>query len=82
MLTKEKIPVRKINVQREVEKVSRWGIATEDKKQIPKYVRDLELGIGTGHIIVPGTVLTYLTNLRTPLEFFKKPVSKLTPKDT
>jgi len=82
MLTKEKIPVRKINVQREVEKVSRWKISTEDKKLIPNYVRDLELGIGTGHIIVPGTVLTYLTNLRTPLEFFKKPVSKLTPKDT
>jgi len=82
MADKKKIPVRIINIQREVKNVGRWKIAVEDKKLIPLYVRDLELGIATGNIIVPGTVFTYLTNLRVPLEFLKKPVSKLKPIDT
>jgi integrase len=82
MADREKIPVRHINIEREVKRVSGWDIAEEDKKLIPRYIRDLELGIGTGNIIVPGTVLTYITNLRTSLEFFKKPVSKLKSADT
>ena len=76
-----KIPIRIINIEKQIENIKNWDIAEQDKKDIPKFLRDLQLGKLTGNQMNSGTLITYITNLKISLEYFKKPSSKLIEKD-
>ena len=76
-----KIPIRKNRIKNQLTKIKAWKISSEDKKQLLSFFKDLELGKVTGNQMKPGTLETYVTNLRIGLEFIKKPTSKLVEKD-
>ncbi len=82
MTNTEKIPIREINIKKQIENVKNWKISQEDKKSIKEYIRDLQIGKITGNQPCAGTLTGYLSNLRIALEFMKKSSSKLTSKDT
>ncbi|MBS3092540.1 site-specific integrase [Candidatus Pacearchaeota archaeon] len=76
-----KIPIREINIEKLLSKVKGWEISDEDKKDLFSFFKDLEIGKVTGNIMKPGTLSTYIINLRISLEFLKKPISKVEEKD-
>ena len=77
-----KIPIRIINIEQQIENIKKWKISEKDKKDIPIFLRDLEIGKITGNQITAGTLNSYLTNLKIGLTFMKKQTLKLTQKDT
>ncbi|MEK6818706.1 MAG: site-specific integrase [Nanoarchaeota archaeon] len=82
MVNKIKIPLRVINTEKQLLGVKKWKIAEIDKKSVALFVKDLQLGKITGNQMCAGTLWVYVTNLKIALEFLKKPVSTITPKDT
>jgi integrase len=82
MTNNEKIPIRQINIKKQLDNVKNWEISSEDKKSIKDYIRDLQIGKITGNQPCAGTLTGYLSNLRIALEFMNKPTSQLKPKET
>lgn len=77
-----KIPIHHRNVKARLKALSEWNIDNEDKKDLLKFLNDLELGkVNKGKKIGEARRLKYLTCLKIPLEFWNKPASKLTEKD-
>ena len=76
-----KIPIRKNRLEIQLLKIKDWKISNEDKKILLLFFKDLELGKVTGNQMTPGTLETYVTNLKIGLEFLKKPTSQLEEKD-
>lgn len=73
-----KIPIHKRNLAVRKKSISKWKIAEEDKKDLLKFLEDLELGkVNKGNKITEARRLKYLSILKVPLEFFKKSISKL-----
>lgn len=69
------LEVRKLSIQK-------WSIPGEDKKDILRFLDDLALGkVNKGRKISEARQIKYLDILKTPLEYFRKPASKLTLKD-
>jgi integrase len=77
-----KIPIRIIDLNKQVENIKNWKISDEDRKSVPQFFRDLQIGKITGNQPSDGTMMGYLSNLRIALEYMNKPTSKLTIKDT
>lgn len=72
---------RNIEVRKEAVK-SKWDISQEDKKDLIKFISDAGLGkVNKGKRISEARQLKYLDILKTPLEYFNKPTSKITLKD-
>ena len=78
----EKIPNREFDLNANLERVKKWKISEYDKKMIPKFIRDIEIGKITGNQPSAGSLIGYLVSLKIALEFFGKPSNKLTNKDT
>lgn len=59
-----------------------WNIQEETKKDLLKFLEELELGkVNNGNKISEVRQLKYLDMLKIPLEYFNKPISQLTTKD-
>jgi len=73
-----------INLDARIKAVkTKWKISAEDKKDLIRFLRDLEIGkVNKGIKISEARQLKYLDMLKIPLEHFNKPVPQLTPKDT
>jgi integrase len=77
-----KIPIHQRNFKARLKTLSEWKIDKEDKKDLIKFLNDLELGkVNKGKRIGEARRLKYLTILKIPLEFWNKPTSTLTEKD-
>ena len=77
-----KIPIHKRNLNARKKSISKWDIAEEDKKDLFRFLDDLELGkVNKGNKITEARRLKYLSILKVPLEFFKKSISELELKD-
>ena len=77
-----KIEIHNRNIEARIKSSKDWNISAEDKKDFLKFLDDLGLGkVNKGFKVSRARQLKYLDLLRTPLEFWKKPTSKLTLKD-
>ena len=77
-----KISIHIRNLEARKAGIKSWIIAEEDKKDLLKFLDDLEFGkVNKGVKISEARQLKYLDIIKTPLEFFNKPSSKLTLKD-
>ncbi len=77
-----KISIHNRNLEARKLSIQRWKIAIEDKKDILKFLDDLGMGkVNKGRKITEARQIKYLDTLRRPLEYFGKPVSKITLKD-
>jgi len=62
--------------------IQQWRIAANDKKSLVRFLEELELGkVNKGRKITSSRQCKYLDVLRTPLEFFGKPVAKIALRD-
>jgi integrase len=77
-----KIPIRTIDIEKQIASIKNWNIAKQDKTDIVKFLRDLELGKVTGNQVCERTLGDYISKLKIGLEYMNKPTTKLTPKDT
>ena len=82
MTNNVKIPIRTIDLNKQLGNIQKWKISEEDKKSVPQFFRELQIGKITGNQPSDGTIMIYLSDLRIALEYMKKPTSKLTSKDT
>jgi integrase len=81
-MTNIKIPIHNRNLAAWQDAVHKWDIADEDKRDLHRFLQDLALGkVNRGKRISEGRQIKYLYVLKTPLRFFKKPISKITLKD-
>lgn len=79
----QKISIHNRNLQVRKDSIKNWKISDEDKKDLIKFLEDFSLGkVSRGKRIGEARQLKYLDMLKIPLEFFKKPTSKLIVKDT
>ncbi len=77
-----KIEIHNRSVGKRKEGISEWKISNDDKKDLIKFLEELELGkVNKGRKITESRQSKYLDVLRTPLEFFNKSTNKLTLKD-
>ena len=77
-----KIPIHRRNLEVRKDSIKHWKISKEDKKDLIIFLEELGLGkVNLGKKITETRQLKYLDILKTPLEFFNKPTSKLTLKD-
>lgn len=77
-----KIPLHNRNLEARKESLKKWKIPDTEKKEILKFLNELELGkVNKGKKISPQRQLKYLDILKIPLEFLNKPTSKLILKD-
>lgn len=77
-----KISIHNRNLDKRIESIKGWKISEEDKKSLPKFLEDLELGkVNKGKRIEKARQLKYLEILKISLTYFKKPASKLTKAD-
>jgi len=77
----KKISIHNRNLKTRLSKLKDWKIPEEDKKDLPKFLKDLELGKVTGKYVGNSRKIKYLDMLKPILLFFNKPTSKLTAKD-
>lgn len=78
-----KIAIHSRNLEARKQTLETWEISQQDKKDILKFLEQLGLGkINQGKKISEMRQLKYLDILKTPFEYFNKPISNLTPKDT
>src|SRR3989344_6958431 len=82
MTNNVKIPIRTIDLNKQLGNIQMWKISEEDKKSVPQFFRELQIGKITGNQPSDGTIMIYLSDLRIALEYMNKPTSKLTTKDT
>lgn len=77
-----KIEIHTRSIAPRLESLQTWNISKEDKKDLLKFIDGLGLGkVNKGYKLSEARQVKYLDVLRTPLEFFKKPTSKLTLKN-
>ena len=77
-----KISIHYRNLETRKSGIKSWSIAEEDKKDLLKFLDDLDLGkVNKGVKISETRQIKYLDIIKIPLEFFNKPTSKLTLKD-
>jgi len=77
-----KIPIHQRNIEVRINSIKDWKISEEDKKDLLKFIDDLELGkVNKGRKISKSRQLKYLDILKPALIFFNKPTSKLIMKD-
>ena len=77
-----KISIHNRNLEARKLAIQKWKIGTEDKKDILKFLDELGMGkINKGRKISEARQVKYLDILKKPLEYFSKPVSKITLKD-
>lgn len=77
-----KIPIHQTNIEKCKELILSSKISEKDKKDILDFINDLSLGkVNKGIKISESRQAKYLYLLKIPLEFFKKPTSKLILKD-
>lgn len=78
-----KISIHNRNLEKRKQSIKNWPIYDEDKKDLLKFLDDLSLGkINKGNRISENRQVKYLEILKIPLEYFNKPLSKLTLKDS
>ena len=76
------MPIHKHDVKGRLEKIKQWKVQESVRKNLERFVEDLEMGkVNKGKRISERTQIKYLTLLKCPLEFFHKPIDKLTLKD-
>lgn len=81
-MVNEKISIHNRNLDARLKSLDKWKIAPQDKKDIIKFLGDLELGkVNKGKKISHVRLIKYLDILKIPLTFFNKPTSTLTLKD-
>jgi len=77
-----KISIHKRNLGARKSAMPAWKISDDDKNDLLKFLDDLSLGkINRGMKISETRQIKYLDILKTPLEYFNKPSSKLELKD-
>lgn len=77
-----KISIHSRNLESRKESIKSRNIAEEDKKDLLKFLDDLGMGkVNKGVKISEPRQLKYLDIIKTPLEFFRKPCSKIVLKD-
>ena len=78
-----KIDIHNRNIETRLKHLETWTISNEDKKDLKKFIADLEVGkVNKGKRIGHARQEKYLDLLKPALEYFKKPVIKVTKKDT
>lgn len=81
-MTNVKIDIHRIDLEKSKARVQGWKIAETDKKEFLKFLDELALGkVNKGYKVGDRRLMRYIDALKTPFEFFKKPISKLTVKD-
>jgi len=78
----EKIPIRIIDADKQIETIKEWKIPKQEVKFVIKFTEDARLGKITGNQICDNTLLDYITKLKVGLEFLNKISTSLTQKDT
>jgi len=77
-----KIPLKEHNVAVAKERITTWKIPESVKNELVKFLEELAIGkVNRGRRISESTQIKYIRVLRCPLEFFNKPLAKLTVKD-
>ena len=77
-----KVEIHNRNLETRKNSIKGWNIQKQDKKDLIKFLYDLELGkVNKGKKISQTRQLKYLDILKIPLTFFNKQTSKLTKKD-
>ncbi len=77
-----KISIHPRNLEKRISSLKTWKIQEQDKKDLFKFLNDLELGkVNKGKRISKVRQLKYLDILKIPLKFFNKQTSQLTLKD-
>src|SRR3989344_2950961 len=76
-----KVPLRIVNVEKEIARTKSWKISDEDKKDVQAFLREVEIGKITGNIMKPNSLGTYILNLKIGLESLNKPTNKLKETD-
>lgn len=78
----EKIEIHDRSVGSRKDGIKDWNISSDDKKDLLKFLDELELGkVNKGRKISESRQTKYLDSLKMPLEFFKKSTNKITMKD-
>ena len=49
MTNNVKIPIRTIDLNKQLGNIQKWKISEEDKKSVPKFFRELQIGKITGN---------------------------------
>ncbi len=77
-----KISIHYRNLDTRKQSIKGWKVSDEDKKDLVIFLNDLGLGkVNKGIKISEARQVKYLDILKVPLEFFDKPLSKITLKD-
>src|SRR5437667_1834027 len=77
-----KIEIHDRHIEKRRRGIQEWRISKGDQKALVRFLEELELGrVNRGIKITESRQCKYLDVLRKPLEFFRKPTSKLTLKD-
>lgn len=77
-----KIDVHQQNFGSALSLVDTWNVPSAVKKEMHVFLDDLALGkVNRGKKIADPTRIKYIYLLRTPLEFFNKPINKIVKKD-
>jgi integrase len=78
----EKIHIDHGSFESAREKIRKWKVPQTVKSELHHFLDDLGLGkVNKGKRLSPSRQLKYLHALRTPLEFFNKPTTRLTLRD-
>jgi len=77
-----KFSIHNRNITPRIKDIPNWKIAEQDKKDLLKFLNDLEVGkVNKGIRISEARRLKYLDLLKIPLTYFNKPTSQLILKD-
>jgi integrase len=77
-----RLEIHNRSIEKRLATLRSWKIASEDKRALVTFINDLELGkVSRGCKISESRRVKYLDVLRTPLEFFGNPTSRLILKD-
>ena len=78
----KKIPIQHHSKTPFIERVRSWAIDPSEKRKLLEFLEDLALGlVNRGVRISEKRQANYLDTMRTPLEFFGKPMTRLTLAD-
>jgi len=76
-----KISIRNSYFEEYVESIKDWSISQDDKDSLLLFIKDYQLGKITGNQPKDDTIKSALCYIKTGLEFFNKPSTKLEQKD-
>ena len=78
----EIIQIQRLDLDSRKKGVNKWRVPEENKQLVLKFLEQLELGkVNKGKKIASRRQAKYLDLLKVSLEFFNKPISKITLKD-